>query len=357
MDARRQQHTHTVLAVVLGFFAVGACDRQVASALGTTTFVLDGNRMYATLDFVRPDGTLHRALAFVDMGSASMVVRIALFRELQLDQRKPLSFKVGRVDVEAPAAAVESDAREPSSIGAEFKVEGVLPASVLQRFAITIDYQRHTLTFASSGTMTAPEGVPVPFHQNPITGLIAVDVSIGGNPYALTIDNGSAYTWVNRHAVNGLLARHPEWVRGVGAVGASNMMMSGESTETSGTLLRIPMIECGPMRLHDVGVLAAGPGRGPDNVDFFDWYAQKNAVPVIGWIGGNVLKQFRLTIDYANHVSYWQRQRDADVDDLDQVGLTLRWDGHRYIVAAVATKTGQPTVEGIQARRRPPSSR
>jgi hypothetical protein len=137
-------------------------------------------------------------------------------------------------------------------------------------------------------------------------------------------------------------------VRGVGAVGASNMMMSGDLTETSGILLRIPEISVGPLILKDVGVLAAGPGRSfSGSLDLFDWYSQKNAVPVIGWIGGNVLKGFRLTIDYPNQMMYWLKQSEPDSHDLDQVGLTLRSEGRDFSVAAVATKNGRPTVEGV----------
>jgi hypothetical protein len=104
----------------------------------------------------------------------------------------------------------------------------------------------------------------------------------------------------------------------------------------------------GSLTLTDVGALAAGSSRSfPGNLDLFDWYAQKNAVPVIGWIGGNVLKAFRLTIDYPNRVTYWLKQSDPDSHDLDQVGLTLRSEGTGYVVAAVATKNGKPTVEGV----------
>ena len=171
---------------------------------------------------------------------------------------------------------------------------------------------------------------------------------IDGKTYPITIDNGSAYTWLRQSTANNWLVSHPEWVRGVGAVGASNMMMSGDATETSGIMLRIPEISLGSLILKDVGALAAGPGSIlPDNLDLFDWYSQKNATPVIGWIGGNILKQFRLTIDYPNRMMYWLKQSDPDSRDLDQVGLTLRSEHREYFVAAVAKKNGRPTVEGV----------
>jgi hypothetical protein len=320
---------------------------QGSSSAGTTTFVFDGNRMYAELGFVRPDGSIHRALAFVDMGSPTMFLRESLYKDLQLDRNTSLVFRVGELPAEVPRTEVIRDRSEPRSIGSDLKVEGMLPAGILQRYQVVIDYKMRTLALARPRSVT-PEGVSVPFQINEKTGLIAVDASIDGKPYQITIDNGSAYTWIRQSAAKNWLASHRDWERGVGAVGASNMMMSGDGTETSGTLMRIPEISLGSLIIEDVGVLAAGPGKGfSGNLDLFDWYSQKNVVPVIGWIGGNALKGFRLTIDYPNRMMYWLKQSDPDAHDLDQVGLTLRSEGSVFVVAAVATKNGKATVEGV----------
>ena len=62
--------------------------------------------------------------------------------------------------------------------------------------------------------------------------------SIDAKSYAITIDNGSAYTWFRQRTVKEWLLAHPDWERGTGAVGASTMMMSGDGAEASGILLR-----------------------------------------------------------------------------------------------------------------------
>jgi hypothetical protein len=312
---------------------------------GTTSFVFDGNRMYAELVFLRPDGSTHRALAFVDMGSPAAVVRESLFRDLKIDQGQRLVFTIGGLRIQVPAANVVSEPRAPSSLGVELKVEGILPASVLKDYQVVIDYRRRMLTVAPPGTLTL-RGTAVPFRMNETTGLLAIDVSVDGKSYPMTIDNGSAYTWVRQSAGRTWLATHPEWERGVGAVGASNMMMSGTSIETAGTLLRIPRIAAGRLVLSEVGAMAVGPGT-IENVDLFDWYSQKNAGPVIGWIGANVLKAYLIAIDYPNRMMYWQKQDDPDTRDLDQVGLTIESDNGAFLVAGIATKNGRPTVEGI----------
>jgi LytTr DNA-binding domain len=78
---------------------------QSSVSSGTTPFIFDGNRMYAELSFIRPDGSIHKALAFVDMGSAAFAVTGALFKELQLD-RRPLMLKVGGMPVSISAAEI-----------------------------------------------------------------------------------------------------------------------------------------------------------------------------------------------------------------------------------------------------------
>ena len=316
---------------------------------GTAPFVLDGNRMYAQIDFLRPDGSAHRALAYVDMGGTSVVIADTLFKELQIDSTRPMRFKVGALAVQIPAAAIVSVHRPPRSLaGSDLRVAAILPASVLEPYEVVMDYGQRTLTLAHPGTIT-PRGVAVPFQLDTATGLIAVNASIDGHAYAITIDNGSAYTWVRQRTANDWLGAHPTWARGTGAVGASNMMMLGDSMETAGTLMRIPEISVAALTLRDVGVLAAGGGRAlTGGLEFFDWYSKKNAVPVIGWIGGNVLKGFQITVDYPRRTMYWLRQADPDTTDQDQIGLTLRAQGGSYFVAAIATKNGVPSVSGVE---------
>jgi len=312
---------------------------------GTAPFISDGNRVYAELAFVRPDGTLHKVLAFVDLGSPSTILSEALFKELQLDQHRPLTFKIGDMPVREESNTVTSDTWLPYSIGNNRIVEALLPAGVLQKYQVVIDYAQRKLTLAQPGTLK-PRGVPVPFRINEKTGIIAVEVSIDGRSYPITIDNGSAYTWLRRTTVQKWLDVHPEWLRGTGAVGTSNMRMADDGIESAGALVRIPEIKLGSLFLRQIGALAIGPSS--TNWDFIDWYSQKNPVPVIGWLGGNVLQGFRITIDYPNHMIYWLRQKELDPHDLDQVGLTLKSKTGEYFVAAIATQHGNPTVEGVQ---------
>ncbi|HEY1579952.1 MAG TPA: hypothetical protein VGF82_23035 [Terracidiphilus sp.] len=79
--------------------------------------------------------------------------------------------------------------------------------------------------------------------------------------------------------------------------------------------------------------------------DLFKWYSARNAVPVIGWIGGSGLHHFRITIGYPNHIMYRLQQSRSDVDDLHRVDITLWARSGQDIIAAIATKNGRPTVK------------
>lgn len=111
-------------------------------------------------------------------------------------------------------------------------------------------------------------------------------------------------------------------------------------------LIRIPVMTIGPFSLGSVNALAVSPDS--EGHDFMDWYSAKNPVPVIGWLGGNVLRHFKITIDYPHKMSYWQRQSALDPHDLHYVGLTLIFKHGEYFVGGIATRDGRTTVMGAE---------
>ena len=76
---------------------------------GTLAFIFDDNRVFVYLDFVRPDGTPRKALAFVDLGTPQLMISENLRRELQVEQTKPVVFRVGGVEVKVDASAIATD--------------------------------------------------------------------------------------------------------------------------------------------------------------------------------------------------------------------------------------------------------
>jgi hypothetical protein len=312
---------------------------------GTAPFVLDGNRIYAPLKFVLPDRSLREVMVFVDLGSPSMILSKELYETLKVDSNSSLRLWIGSLGVSIKSANVSSDPWLPFSIGEDRKVEALLPAGILKDYQVRFDYAARAMTLAQPNTLKL-QGAAVPFQLNPKTGLIAVEVAIDGKSYPMTVDNGSGYSWIRKSVAGDWFSRHSNWRRGVGAVGPSNMRMADDGIESAGSLLRVTEVRLGSMQLQDVGALAIGT----DNVghDLMDWYSKKNALPVIGWLGGNVLSHFRMTIDYPSKISYWERQSAMDQHDLNTVGLTLVFRHGDYFVAGIATRDGLPTVFGAQ---------
>ena len=121
-----------------------ACAQPVAS--GTTPFILDRNRMYEHVEFIRPVGTARATLLFVDPGSPAMIFSADLLKELRSE--KGIKLRVGRMDVAVDAGGVSSESWLPFSIGGNRQVEGLLPAGVMQKYQVRYDYSRRTITLA-----------------------------------------------------------------------------------------------------------------------------------------------------------------------------------------------------------------
>ena len=59
----------------------------------------------------------------------------------------------------------------------------------------------------------------------------------------------------------------------------------------------------------------------------------------MGALGGNVLKQFRIELDYPDGVTYLERSADDAGDDMNSVGLVLDVDASRRLVVRAISKT------------------
>lgn len=320
----------------------GSAKAQSASE----NFRIDHNRIFVELEFTRSDGAPRKALAFVDSGDPGFTFSRALFRQLHGEKAAQLHVLFAGIPLNVSAAVGAG----PYSYGGMFTgmpVEANLPSTILEKYDVAIDYGNRTLTLARPGTMKF-EGVRVPSRVDRKTGLISVETTIAGRNYAFAIDNGSAYTWIDRAVTKKWASSHPGWLRGLGAVGDANM--NGSLPELTGMILRLPEVDLHGLKIVHVGALGVGPGWNASMPSFFKWYSRKTPGPVVGFLGGNVLRNFRLEIDYVHAETYWKRERAPNRSHLNQVGIIIRPtpDGE-YFVMGVATQSGKQTVEGVAA--------
>lgn len=326
--------------------AAGGQHRPVTS--GTEHFHLDHNRVFVELEFVRADGTRRRTLVFVDSGDPDFTISAPLFKDLRLKKGDDLHMLFGGMPLKiGPAVSVDVEGSGTFFTGMD--VEANLPATILDQYDVALDYGARTLTLAPPGSLKH-EGARVPCKVNARTGLLSVRGEIARDNYAFAIDNGSAYTWIDRGVTQKWASAHMQWLRGEGAVGDANM--NGSLPELTGMIMRLPAIDLDGVKMEQAGALGVGPGWDKTMPRFFDWYSQKTPGPVVGFLGGNVLRAFLLEIDYANHATYWKRENELDAHDLDQVGIIIQPGGGKYVVIGIATRDGKKTVDGVAANDR-----
>ncbi len=354
--------------------ARGAITVSGASSV-TVPFTFDDNRVFVEITFVEPDGSTRKALAFVNMGSGSFVLTNKLYRELGVGEGKPLRMKIGAMDIaidqrdvlpegQADSFTIKLNpfsksqtaaeaAKGPGGLMAQFSapmnVEAVISPGLLQNFQAVFDYGAKTMKLAAPGTLK-PDGIAVPIRINPKTGFATLDVVIDGKNYPTVIDDGGSYSVFTASTVPDWASAHPAWLRSEGGVGESNYVMSG-GVDAGVPVLKIPDAKLGPMPIAELGATApdtSGLMGAFIGSKFWNWYSDKAGEEVSGWIGGNVLKSFRLTLDYPNRMSYWQQESPIDTHDRDQVGVTLSHGDGKTFIAAIAKKNGAETVSGVQ---------
>ncbi|MHB8754700.1 MAG: hypothetical protein ACYC92_07050 [Candidatus Acidiferrales bacterium] len=310
-------------------------------------FLIDHNRIFVELEFARPDGSLRKTLAFVDTGDPEFEFTRSLADDLHLDKKTGLQVRFGGIPLKV-SCNIKANVYGGKSTFPGMVVEANLPSTILDQYDVLIDYAKQKLTLARAGTVKH-EGVRVPCAVNRKTGLVSIQAAVAGKNYSFSVDNGAAYTWIARAVATNWVRSHPQWLRGSGAVGDANM--NGSIPELTGMIMRVGEIGLGPLRLRNMGALGVGPGWDPKTMPrFFDWYSEKTPTPVVGFLGGNLLRDFRLEIDYPEGATYWSRERNTHARHLDQIGIIVGPTARGgYIVVGVAQQHGKSTVEGVMA--------
>lgn len=337
----------SALALLTGLGLLGAEPRVV-----TVPMTLDHNRMIVEVEFQRPDGSIRKAAAWVDTGNPDFMVSEALAKELQLDRSalKPEG-PPHRAGSSSGAPAMRLGGMSLPTIGLKTTIcrgdrvmpglpaEANLPARAFLGRQLVLDYPARTLSLGAPGTQR-PRGKALPCRINSATGLVEITAKLDGEELALGLDTGSSGSWIAEERLRGWGLRHPDWPQCVGAAGSANFF--GFPFEAKGILMRLPTLEIGPLR-------ASGESALGLEQPFFDWYSQKSAGPVQGFLGGNVLRGFRLEIDFPAQTSYWEAAGPHGMEDLDIVGLTLRPEpSGQMVVAGIVQQKGRPCVEEIQ---------
>jgi hypothetical protein len=351
-----------------------------ATASGLVPLQFDDNRVFVPVVLIGADGREHPTLAFLNPGFAGPALSNALYRDLSVGEGQPLRMRIGRVEIVIDSRTVQPESevldfqlhltpgRQPTTPEAQaayatkkaqgrgglmktlvgpLPVEAVLPAGLLLPYRVTLDYGARALSLEPPGG-PPPQGVAVPVRVSPSTGFATVSAMIGGERRALVIDAGGSFSALRLGLAQRLAHDHPDWLLSEGGVGEANATLS--PNDVAAPVLRAPEARVGPLSVAPFDVMGFGvPGPVGALVTpaFWRYYSDKAGERVDGWMAGNVLKSFRLTIDYPHRMSWWLQERPLDTIELDQVGLVLSRNGQAVTVAGIARKNGRPTVAGV----------
>lgn len=338
-----------------------SCPKGEIARSITVPFVLDHNRMLVDAEIQRADGSWRTARLWVDTGNPELFLSEGLARDLAIDVSARQDTPDGRdVPLEvAPLAGVRIGGMglrfedvttkvvfEPRWLFTTMHIDANLPATVLAKYHVVFDYPRLEMTVAEPGTLE-PRGERCSASVQRTTGIVQIDAVIDGQSTSFALDNGASYSFVTDAWLTRLAERHPEWPRASGALGCANMW-GWWPDEPTWPLVRVPEIQWGSARLAAVGIVGL-PKFFPGGSGVGEWYSQKSARPVAGFLGPNAFKAFRVEIDYPNGAVYFERGAVIDAHDMDLVGLTLRpaADGS-YQVIGVATIDGRSAVPGVE---------
>ncbi|HEY6249262.1 MAG TPA: PDZ domain-containing protein [Candidatus Angelobacter sp.] len=341
----------TPLLAVVAFAA--ASHKVMVPVVITAPLIIEDHRIFVDAQFTRTDGTLRTARLWVDTGTPDFQITEKLAKDLGVDMSSPpiqsddgvKQIPVHLLQVQIGGMALDLQSARPMAVPASSNVfagsqtEGNLPATILMHYQVVLDIPRRSLTLIQAGAQR-PKGKRVSCLVQPTTGMVQMEATIDGQKYTLALDSGSPYSMISRDAMKTWSAHHPDWQKITGAAGAASVL--GIPRLLRAPMMRIPQIQWGALALPDVGAL------GMDS-EFVNWYSKKTAAPVIGFLAWNVLRAFRVTIDYPHAAVYFKKLGQIDRHDIDAVGLAVtRSRSGGYAVVAVVQKDGHPTVDDVQ---------
>ena len=307
----------------------------------TVPLSFEQHRPYARLTLIGPTGHAVRALFWLDTGGGSVILSGPLAARLDL---KPMGkpFKDEGSVIAAtrlPKISVGGLMLQLTDVNAFLVVgkkstlqdtgaEGALPLRALRSYQVVLDYPRARLSIAQPGTLR-PQGRRVVAHFSK-AGFIAVTATVSGKAYRFLLDSGGQYCMVSQRVLAEWEQQNPRWPRVTGAYGPANMMLG--SVEASLSMLRIGTLQWGPFSLKNVGSVSRPKGN------YEQMMSRLTGRLVVGSIGGNVLRHFRVDIDYPIDRLYLKRANVGGKAPLDMVGITLEPSGNGYVIAGVARK-------------------
>jgi predicted aspartyl protease len=237
------------------------------------------------LDCVLDTGASHAML--LPEVAARLGVRVEETRQAQ-GAGGPVEVWIGTADTIALGDAVVRSVpllmspdleRIGRAVGA--RIDGNIGHGFLRHFRVTVDYERQSLTLCSPDEPadSRPARAELPFRlAHPAKPLIVLPVKANGHDFQFALDTGASITVIS-----------PEAARRCGVEGVAMPSMTGGGGAVPSAAGTLKSLAIDRVSISRVRVAIA---------DFVGMLARVTGAPMDGIIGTNVLRRFRVTIDY-----------------------------------------------------------
>jgi len=347
-----------LVAIILTTAAFAQSAPKLASRPGaksvTVPITLSHNRIIIDVDIPLPDGATQRVHAWVDTGNPDLYLssRLAAFTgSVSCDGQHcsvtpPPALNIAGMTIplggRIPGAGIK-EAKVPAGgapIAPGLDAEINIPSTILRNYDVLINYPDHELTIAQSGVLIF-KGVTTKVFVNPANGLIQIPSQIEKKKYNLALDLGAPVSFLAEELFDKLAAAHFSWPHMTGAIGPANI--SGLNDEPKRKIMRVDHLQYGPLFLTNLAVV----DLPADQVDTF---AKRAGAPTLGLLGADALMNYRIGLDYAHSVVYFDIGRLSKFPAFDVVGLILRPENDgSFTIIGIADYNGEPSVPQVNA--------
>ncbi len=325
---------------------------QIASPSVTVPITLDQGRVVIDVDLLLPDGSAEHVRGWVNNGNPDLYMnqRVAGLMGLGVrcageiclgtpnSQVVAFEILIGGLKISlSPIKEVKVPASAPA-LAPGMSAEINIPSTVLRNYDVLIDFLDRKFTIGLPGRLKF-SGVKSKMLVN-ADGLIQIPGKIENKNYDLGLDFGSSISFLSEELFDKLFNAHPDWPHMTGAVGPFN---TGElGSEPKWRVMRVDRVQYGPLFLTDVAVA----DLPKDRLTVFE---RRAGISVSGLLSSEALMNYRIGLDYAHSIVYFDIGRTVKFPDFDVVGLILRPEGDTgFTIVGIADFDGSPSVPDVQ---------
>jgi len=346
---------------ILAFALLGAAnsgsDKPVASPPAVVPAAIDHNRVVIEVEVATASGASRHVRAWVDNGNPELELSRRLATSLGLSvtcgdnecsSPPPAAMSIGGMNIPLGYIKEAKIPLKPVSaagvLAPGMNVEINIPSTVLRHYDVLIDYPGRKFSIGAPGSIHF-QGPSSKLQVNQENGLILVPSQIENKKYAMSLDVGSSISFLGDAIFTKLATAHPNWPHMTGAIGPANMW--GLADEPQWKVMRVDRLQYGPLFLTNVPMVDFPADR-------FEYFSKRIGIPTGGLVGGNVFLNYRLGLDYAHSIVYFDIGRLFTFPEFDVIGLVLRpEDDGRFTVLGVPESDGSTSVPsgpaGVQA--------